>query len=241
VLRAALTDAERGLGAARRDGRRQAPRPILAVLSTAISAARLMRSKCSCSACPKAQCSRPRTRGLRARAAHPLRRRRGRSTTTTISAFIKSCRGSDSGRRDVLAREDARGRGRPAVHRAAPRHPRERGRRARDPQALRWRSPAHHACDFIGLPEAELTLAHATLYIATAPKSNSATIALGEGAPRVGRNSRCKRSRQRCAARVVQANKRIGQGKGYDYSHDFPENITGQDYLFEKRHRRLHV
>ena len=28
-----------------------------------------------------------------------------------------------------------------------------------------------------------------------------------------------------------QANKRIGQGKGYDYSHDFPENISGQDYL----------
>ena len=28
-----------------------------------------------------------------------------------------------------------------------------------------------------------------------------------------------------------QANKRLGQGKGYDYSHDFPENITGQDYL----------
>jgi len=34
--------------------------------------------------------------------------------------------------------------------------------------------------DFIGLPEAELTLAHATLFIATAPKSNSAKLALGE-------------------------------------------------------------
>src|SRR6201999_2248525 len=49
-----------------------------------------------------------------------------------------------------------------------------------DPLALPLTVAAHHACDFIGLPEAELTLAHATLYIATAPKSNSATLALGE-------------------------------------------------------------
>ena len=47
------------------------------------------------------------------------------------------------------------------------------------PQALPLAVAAHHAVDFIGLPEAELTLAHATLYIATAPKSNSATLALG--------------------------------------------------------------
>jgi len=49
-----------------------------------------------------------------------------------------------------------------------------------DPQALPLTVAAHHACDFIGLPEAQLTLAHATLYIATAPKSNSANLALGE-------------------------------------------------------------
>jgi replication-associated recombination protein RarA len=47
-----------------------------------------------------------------------------------------------------------------------------------DPHALPLAVAAHHACDFIGLPEAELTLAHATLYIATTPKSNSATLAL---------------------------------------------------------------
>ena len=43
----------------------------------------------------------------------------------------------------------------------------------------RWPWRRTRRCDFVGLPEAELTLAHATLYIATAPKSNSATVALG--------------------------------------------------------------
>ena len=99
-----------------------------------------------------------------------------------------------------------------------------------DPQALPLAVAAHHAVDFIGLPEAELTLAHATLYIATAPKSNSATIALGE-AHRVLKEQPVQTIPAALRSSQGQANKRLGQGKGYDYSHDFPENITGQDYL----------
>lgn len=99
-----------------------------------------------------------------------------------------------------------------------------------DPQALPLTVAAHHACDFIGLPEAELTLAHATLYIATAPKSNSANLALGE-AHRALKESPVQTIPSALRSKSGQANQRIGQGKGYDYSHDFPENITGQNYL----------
>ena len=82
----------------------------------------------------------------------------------------------------------------------------------------------------MGLPEAELTLAHATLYIATAPKSNSATVALGE-ARRVLAEAPVQSVPEYLRDKGGQASKRMGQGKGYLYSHDFPEGISGQAYL----------
>ena len=99
-----------------------------------------------------------------------------------------------------------------------------------DPQALPLAVAAHHAVDFIGLPEAELTLAHATLYIATAPKSNSATLALG-AAHRALKEKPVQAVPVHLRDKGGQASKRIGHGKGYRYSHDFPEAISGQDYL----------
>ncbi len=148
----------------------------------------------------------------------------------TISAFIKSCRGSDPDAamywlaKMLAGGEDPRFIARRLVILASE----DVG--LADPQALPLTVAAHHACDFIGLPEAELTLAHATLYIATAPKSNSATLALGE-AHRVLKEQPVQTIPSALRSKSGQANKRIGQGKGYDYSHDFPENITGQDYL----------
>jgi putative ATPase len=82
----------------------------------------------------------------------------------------------------------------------------------------------------VGLPEAELTLAHATLYIDTAPKSNSATLALGE-ARRALSESPVQSVPAHLRDKSGQANKRMGQGQGYRYSHDFPEAVSGQDYL----------
>jgi putative ATPase len=99
-----------------------------------------------------------------------------------------------------------------------------------DPQALPLAVAAHHACDFIGLPEAELTLAHATLYIATAPKSNSATLALGE-ARRVLAEQPVQAVPVPLRDKGGQASKRMGQGLGYQYAHDYPEAISGQAYL----------
>ena len=148
----------------------------------------------------------------------------------TISAFIKSCRGSDPDAamywlaKMLAGGEDPRFIARRLVILASE----DVG--LADPQALPLTVAAHHACDFIGLPEAELTLAHATLYIATAPKSNSATLALGE-AHRVLKESPVQTIPSALRSKSGQANKRIGQGQGYDYSHDFPENITGQDFL----------
>src|SRR5687767_8691164 len=148
----------------------------------------------------------------------------------TISAFIKSCRGSDPDAamywlaKMLAGGEDPRFIARRLVIPAS-----EDGGLA-DPQALPLTVAAHHACDFIGLPEAELTLAHATLYIATAPKSNSATLALGE-AHRVLKEQPVQAVPVQLRDKGGQASKRAGHGKGYRYLHDFPENISGQDYL----------
>jgi putative ATPase len=148
----------------------------------------------------------------------------------TISAFIKSCRGSDPDAamywlaKMLAGGEDPRFIARRLVILASE----DVG--LADPQALPLTVAAHHACDFVGLPEAELTLAHATLYIATAPKSNSATLALG-AAHTALKEHPVQTIPSALRSKTGQANKRIGQGVGYHYSHDFPENITGEDYL----------
>ena len=148
----------------------------------------------------------------------------------TISAFIKSCRGSDPDAamywlaKMLAGGEDPRFIARRLVILASE----DVG--LADPQALPLTVAAHHAVDFVGLPEAELTLAHATLYIATAPKSNSATLAIGE-AHRVLKEQSVQTIPAALRSKTGQANKRIGQGVGYKYSHDFPENISGDDYL----------
>jgi putative ATPase len=148
----------------------------------------------------------------------------------TISAFIKSCRGSDPDAamywlaKMLVGGEDPRFVARRLVILASE----DVG--LADPHALPLAVAALHAVDFVGLPEAELTLAHATLYIATAPKSNSATVALGE-ARRVLSESPVQTVPVHLRDKGGQASKRMGHGKGYAYSHEFPEGISGQDYL----------
>jgi putative ATPase len=148
----------------------------------------------------------------------------------TISAFIKSCRGSDPDAamywlaKMLVGGEDPRFVARRLVILASE----DVG--LADPQALPLAVAAHHAVEFVGLPEAELTLAHATLYIATAPKSNSATVTLGEA-----RRALAEAPVQPVPGHLRdgsgQASKREGLGAGYAYSHEFPEGISGQDYL----------
>ena len=148
----------------------------------------------------------------------------------TISAFIKSCRGNDPDAamywlaKMLEGGEDPRFIARRLVILASE----DVG--LADPQALPLAVAAHHAVDFVGLPEAELTLAHATLYIATAPKSNTATLAIGEAHAAI-KNHPVQKIPGALRSKSGQANKRMGQGVGYKYSHDYPENISGDDYL----------
>jgi putative ATPase len=148
----------------------------------------------------------------------------------TISAFIKSCRGSDPDAamywlaKMLVGGEDPRFVARRLVILASE----DVG--LADPNALPLAVAAHHAVEFVGLPEAELTLAHATLYIATAPKSNSATVALGE-ARRALAEQPVQAVPNHLRDKSGQASKRMGLGVGYAYSHEFSEGISGQAYL----------
>ncbi|GAB1488083.1 replication-associated recombination protein A [Opitutaceae bacterium] len=148
----------------------------------------------------------------------------------TISAYIKSCRGSDPDAamywlaKMLAGGEDPRFIARRLVILASE----DVG--LADPFALPLAVAAHHACDFVGLPEAELTLAHATLHIACAPKSNSATLALAE-AHRVLKEKPVQAVPLPLRDKSGAASKQAGHGKGYRYSHDYAENISGQDYL----------
>ena len=150
----------------------------------------------------------------------------------TISAFIKSCRGGDPDAamywlaKMLAGGEDPRFIARRLVILASE----DIG--LADPFALPLAVAAHQAAEFVGLPEAELTLAHATLHIACAPKSNSATRALAAA------KSALKTAPVQAVPLPIRdkggkASKRAGHGQGYAYSHEYPEGISGQDYLSE--------
>ncbi len=89
---------------------------------------------------------------------------------------------------------------------------------------------AADACDRIGLPECEYPLAHATVFLATAPKSNSVTMAMAKA-----KSAIAKGPMQQVPLHLrdshTKVNKSLGQGVGYLYSHEFEENISGQDYM----------
>ncbi|MDR1816745.1 MAG: replication-associated recombination protein A [Puniceicoccales bacterium] len=99
-----------------------------------------------------------------------------------------------------------------------------------DSRAITVAVAAQQACDFLGMPECSLTLAHCTLFLALCPKSNSATLALA-----AARAALADALRQPVPMHLRDAhtklNRSLGQGDGYLYSHEFPEGISGQNYL----------
>jgi len=146
-----------------------------------------------------------------------------------ISAFIKSMRGSDPDAalywlaRMVEAGEDARYIARRMVVLASE----DVG--MADPMALVVADAAARAVEFVGLPEAQLNLAHAVVYLATAPKSNRAYLALRRAQQDVkdrpaGQVPKHLRDASYYAAR------KLGHGEGYDYPHDDPRGWVPQSY-----------
>jgi putative ATPase len=103
-----------------------------------------------------------------------------------------------------------------------------------DPHALPLAVAAMQACEFIGLPECQLTLAQAVTYLACAPKSNAATVAMGEATQDV-REGRLLPVPVHLQDKHYRGAERLGHGKGYEYSHNAPDAIAAQDYLGVER------
>ena len=100
-----------------------------------------------------------------------------------------------------------------------------------DSRALLMADATFRACETIGLPECELNLAHCVLFLATCPKSNSATLALAE-AKKAIRGNPVQSIPNSIQDRHGRNNKyRDEKEEGYLYSHNFPDNISGQSYL----------
>lgn len=103
-----------------------------------------------------------------------------------------------------------------------------------DPQALPLATAAMQACEFIGLPECQLTLSQTVAYLACAPKSNAATIAIAEARKEVREGTVLQVPRHLRDSHYAGA-KQLGHGTDYQYSHDAPNGVAAQDYLGVER------
>jgi putative ATPase len=103
-----------------------------------------------------------------------------------------------------------------------------------DPLALPLAMSAQQAVEFVGLPEARITLAHAVVYLATAPKSNSAYAALGKAQQDLSEGRRLAVPAHLRDSHYKGA-KALGHGEGYKYAHDYEGGYVPQAYLPEGR------
>jgi putative ATPase len=152
----------------------------------------------------------------------------------TISAFIKSMRGSDPDAalywmaKMIVAGEDPLFIARRIVIAAS-----EDVGNA-DPRAIMVATAAYQAVERIGMPEGALPLAQAAVYVAAAPKSNASYLGIKEAMKDIEEGKlapvpdHLRDSHYKGAAR-------LGRGKGYKYPHDYPGHYVTQDYLPQKR------
>lgn len=147
----------------------------------------------------------------------------------TISAFIKSLRGSDPDAalfylfRMLAAGEDPKF----IVRRMYIFASEDIGNA--DPHSLMLVDAAARALEWVGLPEAEYNLAHAAVYLASAPKSNSITRAMEAAKEDVKRHGNAPPPGHITNA-PVEGMKKHGKGVGYKYPHDYPGNVVAQQY-----------
>lgn len=148
----------------------------------------------------------------------------------TISAFIKSMRGSDPDAavyylaRMLYAGEDVKFVARRIMICAA-----EDVGNA-DPQALSVAVNASLAVERVGMPEAQIILAQAAAYVACAPKSNASCSAIGAAMQAVGQTGNLPIPAHLQDAHYKGAAK-LGRGTGYKYAHDYPHHYVKQQYL----------
>ncbi|UCH12558.1 MAG: replication-associated recombination protein A [Candidatus Omnitrophota bacterium] len=152
----------------------------------------------------------------------------------TISAFIKAMRGSDPDAalywlaKMLYAGEDPRFIARRIVICAA-----EDVGNA-DPQALVVANAAFQISEFVGMPEARIPLAQATVYIASAPKSNAAYMGIEKAMEDVEKGRTLEVPTHLKDSHYPGA-KRLGHGEGYKYAHSYKGHYVEQDYLPERR------
>jgi putative ATPase len=153
--------------------------------------------------------------------------RQGDAHYDVISAFIKSIRGSDPDAalfwlaRMVEAGEDPR-----YIARRMVVHASEDVGLA-DPRALLVAVAAAQAVEYVGLPEAQLNLAEAAIYLARAPKSNSVVASLGRArADAASADPVPLHLREPDHPSL----KKLGYGRGYKYPHDYPDHRVEQEY-----------
>jgi len=148
----------------------------------------------------------------------------------SISAMIKSIRGSDPDAavywiaRMIEAGEDPRFIARRIVIAAAE----DIGNA--DPRGLVLAQAAADATQFIGLPECQIPLAQAAIYLACAPKSNASALAIWTACEDV-RSGRTLPVPKHLRSTGYRGAEILGAGKGYQYPHNAPEGIVQQDYL----------
>ena len=148
----------------------------------------------------------------------------------TISAFIKSMRGSDPDAavyylaRMLYAGEDIKFIARRIMICAS-----EDVGNA-DPQALNVAVSAALAAERIGLPEAQIILSQAASYVACAPKSNAAYVAIQNAMENV-KTTRTMPVPVHLQDRHYKGAAKLGHGEGYKYAHDYPKHYVKQQYL----------
>lgn len=148
----------------------------------------------------------------------------------TISAFIKSMRGSDPDAavyylaRMLYAGEDIKFIARRIMICAS-----EDVGNA-DPQALNVAVSAALAAERIGLPEAQIILSQAASYVACAPKSNAAYVAIQNAMENV-KTTRTMPVPVHLQDRHYKGAAKLGHGEGYKYAHDYPKHYVNQQYL----------
>ncbi len=152
----------------------------------------------------------------------------------TISAFIKSVRGSDPDAalywlaKMIYAGEDPRFIARRLAILAAE----DIG--LADPMGLVLANACFQVVELIGMPEARIPLAETTVYLATAPKSNAAYLGV-EAALKDVESGRLQEVPKALRGSNYKGAKQLGHGVGYKYAHDHPGHYVEQEYMPEKR------